>query len=173
SAPPPSLARTRENRKNARKIGSHLGNPGLEEVGMAKLMKIAQIGFVTFAMMIWTVNAIAQGVNAYFAANGSDRNPCTQAAPCLTLNKASAMSYPPGSTINFRGGDNFTGCWALPPTNVPGGGEKKNPIVVQSYSAGRATMVSNCSGNYNPQLDIAGISGVVVQNLMFQGDGAT
>ena len=113
---------------------------------MAKLMKIAQIGFVTFAMMIWTVNAIAQGVNAYFAANGFDSNPCTQAAP-WTLYKASAMSYPPGSTINFRGGDNFTGCWALTPTNVPGGGDKNNPIVVQSYGTGQATMVSSCSGN--------------------------
>jgi hypothetical protein len=136
-------------------------------------MKIAQIGFVTLAMTIWTVNAFAQGVNAYFAANGFDSNPCTQAAPCLTLSQASAMSYPPGSTINFRGGDSFTGCWALTPTNVPGGGDKNNPIVVQSYGAGRATMVSSCSGNYNPQLDIAGISGVVVQNLKFQGDGAT
>jgi hypothetical protein len=29
--PPPSLARTRENRKNARKIGSHPGNPGVYE----------------------------------------------------------------------------------------------------------------------------------------------
>src|SRR5262249_44018178 len=138
--------------------------------------KIAQIGLVAFAMMIRTVNAIAQGVNtppppvnAYFAANGFDSNPCTQAAPCLTLYKASAMSYPPGSTINFRGGDNFTGCWALTPTNVTGGGDKNNPIVVQSYGTGRATWASNCSApsqRFMPLLDIAGVSGITVQNLI-------
>ena len=134
---------------------------------MAKLMKIAQIGFVAFAMMIWTVNANAEGPTAYyFAENGRDANNCTSpATACQTIARAQGITYAPGSSINFRGGDNFTGCWVLTPTNVASGGDKNNPIIVQSYGAGRATLTSNCTGNLVPLLDIGGVSGITVQNL--------
>src|SRR5262249_21201772 len=39
--------------------------------------------------------------------------------------------------------------------------------VVQSYGTGRATLMSNCTGNNVPLFDIGGISGVTVQNLKF------
>src|SRR5215813_9053695 len=55
----------------------------------------------------------------YFAANGSDSKPCTQTLPCLTIAKAQSLSYLPGDSINFRGGDTFTGCLSITPTNVP------------------------------------------------------
>jgi hypothetical protein len=119
-----------------------------------------------------TVTGPATGF--FFAANGSDNNPCTQASPCQTVGKMASLSIAPGSSINFNGGDTFTGCWALNgASNVPGGGDPTNPIVVQSFGSGRATLVSNCSGNYNPLIDLAGVSGVTVQNLKLQGDGAT
>jgi len=140
-------------------------------------MKVAQIGFVAFAMMIWTVNAIAQvagGTAYYFAANGRDANNCTsRATACQTIARAQGITYAPGSSINFRGGDNFTGCWVLTPTNVASGGDKNNPIIVQSYGTGRATLTSNCTGNLVPLLDIGGVSGVTVQNLKFVGGGQT
>src|SRR6516164_9275384 len=199
---------------------------------MAKLMKIAQIGFVAFAEMIWTGDAITvtpqgnvvfkdsanvlctvplnnvaatcstsslsvgshsitatySGVtssavnqvgkhaprpwsNAYFAANGLDSNPCTQAAPCLTLDKASAMSYPPGSIINFRGGDTFTGCWFLDPTNVPTGGISSNPIIIQSYGTGRASWIANCPGRFQALFVSSQVSGVIIQNLKLSSGG--
>jgi len=109
------------------------------------------------------------GMNSFFAANGNDSNPCTQAAPCQTLPKAQSLSYQPGATINFNGGDNFTGCWALTPTNVSGGGSASNPIVVQSYGTGVATWTSNCTGDFFPLLDIAGVNGITVQNLRLVG----
>ena len=86
----------------------------------------------------------------YFAASGNDSNPCTQAQPCQTPNKAGTIAYSPGNTINFNGGDNFTGCWSLTPTNVPSRGDKNSPIVVQFYGTGRATLMSNCTGNNVP-----------------------
>src|SRR5262249_24264292 len=58
----------------------------------------------------------------YFAANGSDSKPCTQTLPCLTIAKARSLSSLPGDSINFRGGDTFTGCLSITPTNVPSGG---------------------------------------------------
>src|SRR5262249_3491499 len=60
-------------------------------------------------------------------------------------------------------------CWALTPANVPGRGSASNPIVVQSYGTGRATWTSNCTGNFSSVLDIAGVSGVTVQNLKLVG----
>ena len=137
-------------------------------------MKIAQIGFVAFAMMIWTGDAITvtpQESNAYFAANGLDSNPCTRAAPCLTLDKASAMSYPPGSIINFRGGDTFTGCWFLDPTNVPTGGISSNPIIIQSYGTGRASWIANCPGRFQALFVSSQVSGVIIQNLKLSSGG--
>src|SRR5262245_36629279 len=107
--------------------------------------------------------------SAFFAASGNDSNPCTQAAPCQSLGKAQSLTYAPGATINFNGGDTFTGCWALTPANVPGRGSASNPIVVQSYGTGRATWTSNCTGNFSSVLDIAGVSGVTVQKLKLVG----
>jgi hypothetical protein len=120
----------------------------------------------------------------YFAASGNDSNPCTQAQPCQTLNKAGTIAYSPGNTINFNGGDNFTGCWSLTPTNVPSRGDKNSPIVVQSYGTGRATLMSNCTGNNVPLFDIgvlvasylkfvAGHPSGTQRGIMIEGPGDT
>src|SRR5215467_520839 len=95
------------------------------------------------------------GMNSFFAANGNDSNPCTQAAPCQTLPKASSFAYQPGAAINFNGGDTFLGELHLTRTQVPSGGDPNNPIVIQSYGNGRATIASNQSGvnanNFGPR----------------------
>jgi hypothetical protein len=128
---------------------------------------ISRVNVIILALLLSTA-AFAQqypgGQSAYyFAASGNDSNPCTQAQPCQTLNKAGTIAYSPGNTINFNGGDNFTGCWSLTPTNVPSRGDKNSPIVAQSYGTGRATLMSNCTGNNVPLFDIGGISGVIPQ----------
>src|SRR5215467_3701049 len=85
---------------------------------------------------------VPAGSAVYFAANGSDNNPCTEAAPCQTLQKATLFTYQPDTTINFRGGDTFGGEFHLGRAQVPGGGDKNNPIIIQSYGTGRATIAS-------------------------------
>jgi len=122
--------------------------------------------------------AQGQGQGSFFAANGNDSNPCTQTAPCLTLGKASSLAYQPGSTINFRGGDRFAGEFHLTRDQVPSGGDPSNPIIIQSYGSGRATIVSNqggvSSGGLGPKnwaLLVDSTSGVVVQDLNVTANG--
>src|SRR5215467_6418875 len=86
------------------------------------------------------------GPSVFFAANGNDNNPCSQTAPCQTLAKASLFTYQPGATINFRGGDTFLGEFHLARLQVPSGGDPNNPIIIQSYGGGRATIASNQDG---------------------------
>jgi len=88
--------------------------------------------------------------SVFFAASGNDSNPCTQAAPCQTLAKASAMSYHPGTTININGGDTFLGELHIQRAQVPSGGDPNNPIIIGSYGTGRATIASNVSGVNQP-----------------------
>jgi hypothetical protein len=116
------------------------------------------------------VNTPPAPIKAFFAANGLDSNPCTQASPCLTFSKAQSLTYTPGSTINFRGGDSFTGCWALNSTNVPSLGISTSPILVQSYGTGSARFLSNCPGLMT-QTTVDSVSGVTVQNLILSGNG--
>jgi hypothetical protein len=96
-----------------------------------------------------TVQSAAPGANLFFAANGNDNNPCTQAAPCQTLNKAASFIYQPGATINLHGGDTFFGEFHLTRTQVPSGGDPNNPITIQSYGGRRATIASNQDGVNN------------------------
>jgi hypothetical protein len=118
------------------------------------------------------------GSDVFFAVNGSDSNPCTQAAPCQTLGKASSFSYQPGTTINFRGGDTFLGELPLTRAQVPSGGDPNNPIIIQSYGTGRATIASNQDGvnannlgakNWAILVDCT--SGVTVQDLNVTANG--
>jgi hypothetical protein len=106
----------------------------------------------------------------FFAANGNDANDCSQATPCQSLTKAQSLVYVAGNNINFRGGDIFVGCWVLNANNVPIS-SASNPIVVQSYGTGRATLRANCPGNLTAQFGIQGVNGVIVQNLKFTAGG--
>jgi len=118
------------------------------------------------------------GNSVFFAANGNDSNPCTQDAPCLTLQKASSFAYQPGSTINFRGGDTFPGEFHLTRAQVPSGGDPNNPIIIQSYGTGRATLAANQGGvtvnGIGPKnwvLLIDATSGLVIQDLNVTANG--
>jgi len=128
----------------------------------------------TSAALWEVINAVSGGTAYYFAVNGSDANDCTsEAMACQTIARAQGITYAPGSSINLRGGDNFTGCWSLNQTNVPSKGDKNNPITIQSYGTGTATLVANCPGNLTALLLIDGVSGVTVQNLKFNGNHST
>jgi hypothetical protein len=133
---------------------------------------------VTSNVLSQVVNTPPPPINVFFSAAtsapaGNDSNPCTQAAPCLTLAKAQSLSYPPGSTINFHGGDTLPGCWKLGATiNVPTRGIPGNPIVVQSYGTGKAiwTGTAACAG-HNTALFSAQLDGLTIQNLKVSAAG--
>jgi hypothetical protein len=111
---------------------------------------------------------------SFVAANGNDTNDCkTEATPCRTIEKINAGTYAPGTTIRFRGGDSFPGALTITPTQVPSKGDTTNPIVIDSYGTGRATILANApgvnNGNLGPKsyaVKIDGVSGVTLQNLI-------
>ncbi len=100
---------------------------------------------------------------AFFAAAGSDSNPCTQASPCQTIARANAISYLIGATINFNGGDTFTGSIILTTTNVRFGN-----ITVQSYGSGQATI---SSGNSAACVTATNVPAVSITSIVCTGGG--
>jgi hypothetical protein len=108
----------------------------------------------------------------YFSASGSDSNNCrSPASPCHTIRKMNSLTYEAGDSILFHGGDSFTGCVTINPTRVPNKGSASNPITLDSYGGGNATLLSNCPGNLHALLTIDGVSGVAVQNLILSANG--
>jgi hypothetical protein len=82
-----------------------------------------------------------------------------------------SLTYEAGDSILFHGGDSFTGCVMINPTRVPNKGSASNPITLDSYGSGNATLLSNCPGNLHALLTIDGVSGVTVQNLILSANG--
>ena len=118
--------------------------------------------------------AIQSAISYYFSASGNDGNDCrSTSTACKTVSKVSSLTYAPGNSILFHGGDSFVGCWSLNSTRVPSLGSKDNPITINSYGGGTASLLSNCSGPFKPLLNIDGISGVKIQNLILSADGVT
>jgi Cupin domain len=84
------------------------------------------------------------GTNYYFANAGNDFNPCSSAAPCQTLHKINTITFQPGDTINLNGGDTFTDnsiYLTISACNA------NNPVVLQSYGTGRATIAPTVAIN--------------------------
>jgi hypothetical protein len=126
--------------------------------------------FSLFIASTWDLGSAA--TSYYFSASGSDSNNCrSPASPCRTIGKMNSLTYAAGDSILFHGGDSFTGCVMLNSTNVPNKGSASNPITLDSYGSGNATLLSNCPGNLHALLTIDGVSGVTVQNLILSANG--
>src|SRR5262249_56136130 len=67
--------------------------------------------------------------------------------------------------MNVGGGDSCTGGLSIRATKVPSGGLPSNPITVQSYGTGSATLTNDCTGDKAGLVTIDGVSGVIVNNL--------
>ncbi|HYT43831.1 MAG TPA: hypothetical protein VEP90_15940, partial [Methylomirabilota bacterium] len=112
------------------------------------------------------LSVIVQAVQAgifYVAANGSDSNMGTQAAPWQTINKVNSRVFAPGSAVYFRGGDTFTG--NLTPQVLNGSGS--NPVVFGSYGIGRATINPSVGGFGQGIVNLdGGLIGVTIQDFI-------
>ena len=53
--------------------------------------------------IVSSIDETKAATNHYLATNGNDANPCTQAAPCLTMNRAYQVAAP-GDTVLMNGG---------------------------------------------------------------------
>jgi hypothetical protein len=73
----------------------------------------------------------------FWAATGSDANDCKSAATaCQTIARFNSYSFTANGTINFNGGDTFTGTLVIPSSN----------LTIQSYGTGQAKISSGASG---------------------------
>jgi hypothetical protein len=110
------------------------------------------------------VTSPGSGTNYYFANAGNDSNPCSSAAPCQTLHKINTMTFQSGDTINLKGGDTFTDYSIL--LNISAC-NATNPVVLQSYGTGRATIApTGATDTYNLGLfEAINQCGITVDNL--------
>jgi hypothetical protein len=107
----------------------------------------------------------------YFAASGNDNGTCTSTdAPCRTIGKMNSLNYAAGDSILFHAGDSFTGCATINSVNVPSKGSTANPITLDSYGNGNATLLSDCPGKH-ALVTIDGVSGITIQNLILSANG--
>lgn len=91
-------------------------------------------------------NTACRGTNYYVSAAGTDLNNGTsQATPFRTIAKVNMLQINAGNCVNFRGGDNFNGCLFLIPGYNIASSAANNPIIVQSYGTGNATITGDAA----------------------------
>jgi hypothetical protein len=107
------------------------------------------------------------------ASAGSDTNSgaCSPYRPWRTISRVNtgpSGKYQPGDVISFMGGQTFSGEVDLSNTNVGGTDAQRaaNPIAVNSFGTGRATISSGAMAN---GLYIFNVAGVHVTNINFVG----
>ncbi len=100
----------------------------------------------------------------YVSPSGSDSNPGTSPAQAWqTINKVNSITFAPGDSILFEGGQTFSGGLIF-----NSGGTPTSPITISSYGTGRATISSGGDNGFYAY-NCAGFS---ITNLFFVGSGA-
>jgi hypothetical protein len=100
--------------------------------------------------------------NYFVSAAGNNSNSGTSSgSPWQTVAKVNSVTFSPGDTISFRGGDTFSGT-----TLVAGqSGTSGNPITYTSYGTGRATISVN---NWRA-FEAIDRGGIKLNNINFTG----
>ena len=110
------------------------------------------------------------GTNYYVSAAGSDSNIGTSmSSPWHTVAKVNAGpsgGFKAGNCINFMGGETFNDSnLSLSSANVSNA-SPSNPIIVQSYGTGNATIASAQGGDISAAIEVNSVNGFIVQNLI-------
>jgi hypothetical protein len=102
----------------------------------------------------------AAAARAYhFAPSGADVNPCSESAPCLTLDKANRLPLAPGDRVLFRRSGTWAGELRVTRSGVSGAN-----IVVGAYGAGAQPRFTTPPGRSESCLSITG-SWVTLDNV--------
>ena len=121
----------------------------------------------------------AAGTSYYISQSGNDANDGRSPSTAWrTVNKINTGLFAAGSTINLQGGSQFSGCIVFNTSNVPGS-QSYNPVKVQNYGVGTATVTSNCPGTIvsatqgprSAALTVDGISGFDWNGPALRGSG--
>jgi Right handed beta helix region len=113
-------------------------------------------------------NVSTSGVYYFNSATGNDANDCRSAAnACKTIAKAMLHTYAPGEKLLFVG--SFAGNLTMTPKTVPSLGDPAKPIIIGSMDpANRATITAKVGGETGI-VQISGVSGVTVTDLILRG----
>ncbi len=120
------------------------------------------------------------GTNYYISQSGNDSNDGRSTSTAWrSVNKINTGVFAAGSTINLQGGGQFAGCIVFNTSNVPAS-QVTNPVKVQNYGVGTATVTSNCPGTIvsatqgprSAALTVDGISGFDWNGPSIRGSGA-
>jgi hypothetical protein len=96
----------------------------------------------------------------YVSASGSDKNPCSQSAPCATILHATSAVMRPGDTVLVRGGDYNEGeIWI----RAAQGGTRGQAKVVKNYP-GEPVHLTNSSRGFLLDADYVTVSGLSFLN---------
>ncbi|TWD84522.1 parallel beta helix pectate lyase-like protein [Kribbella amoyensis] len=120
-----------------------------------------------------TLPAQAAGATYYVSPTGSDSNSgLSPTEAWKTVAKVNSSTYPQGSLISFEGGATFTGCLVFNATNVPVSAPSV-PFRVASYGTGKATISSNCTGDYSAAVTADAVNGFQLNNVKLVNGGTT
>ena len=104
------------------------------------------------------------GRGYYISPSGLDTNPGTRIAPFQSINKINTVSFYPGDSILFEGGQQFTGNF-VPHVMKPA--DQQHPVLVSSFGRGYATLFA---GN-GTGIDIEELQWVTIKKLILLGSG--
>ncbi|MGW5192700.1 right-handed parallel beta-helix repeat-containing protein [Kribbella sp. NPDC004138] len=134
--------------------------------GVAAVVSVLLVGALTSP-------AQAAAGTYYVSATGSDSNSgLSPSEAWKTIAKVNSFTYPQGSLISFEGGSTFTGCLVFNPTNVPASAASV-PFRVASYGTGKATISSNCTGDYSAAVTADAVNGFQLNNVKLVNGSTT
>lgn len=148
---------------------------------MKSILALTAAILLPFGSSVGPVQAgSAAGTSYYVSQSGNDSNDGRSPSTAWrTINKINSGVFAAGSTINLQGGSQFIGCVVFNTSNVPAS-QSNNPVKVQNYGIGTATVTSNCPGTIvsatqgprSAALTIDGISGFDWNGPSLRGSGA-
>jgi hypothetical protein len=143
--------------------------------------------------MAFVAQASAAHAQAYVMTTGSDSNPCTQASPCLTFQRAYATIAPPSNSIHCLDSGSFSNttltitgsvtidCWVgnVGHMGMSGGGtaaininaSSSAVIVLKNLSIGGSGSAANASGVITTSLPGGGLVIIDCEISNFPGSG--
>jgi hypothetical protein len=138
-------------------------------------MKLRVIFVALFALVSASALAVLQRgtpttTTFYFSPSGSDSDNClSTATACQTITKLNSLTYTHGNRILLQGGQTFTGCISLSPSNVTRS-LGSDPIIIGSYGMGYFQLNANCgsTSTRTAAITVDRLSGITVQDCILR-----
>ncbi|MHC4912442.1 MAG: right-handed parallel beta-helix repeat-containing protein, partial [Planctomycetota bacterium] len=123
-------------------------------------------------ILLFSLCSAAVGTTYYVSPSGNDNNSGTSAQDAwATIDKVTTVTFSPGDSILFEGGETFSGQLAFDASDA---GTPTSPVTVSSYGSGRATLSNptmGVEGSESIGLKIYNAGGFEIRDLILVGPG--